>query len=226
MSDLITFFTSFDKLMKEKLVRAFYWLSLILILMMFVARIFDVTWILGFLGDFTRFIVSFLAFLLAIVALRLFAELAIAIFRINDNLSPDGGKGETADIDPLAEMRRAAEDAAKKTREATQKVVNRTKNATENAGDALDDMGDKVEDSLDAAKDKVAEKASDVKDAAEGAVEKAKSTAKKTTSKAKSSAKSTASKTKTAAKKTASRTRKKAADVVEDAKDVLDGDEA
>jgi len=105
MKNLLNFFFSFDKLFKEKLIVPFFWLALI-------------TWGLGFFStalesisleilatiiDFFQFLVKIL---FALVLIRLISELAVAIFRINDNLSPDGGKSELADIDPVAEHER------------------------------------------------------------------------------------------------------------------------
>lgn len=126
MSKLVNFFFSFDKLMKESLVRAFYWLALIAIGLCFLREIFDVINI-HFLEDVLTLVLFFVQALFAILGLRLAAELAIAIFRINDNLSPDGGKSETADIDPIAEARHAAELAAKRASEATKSAVEKTK---------------------------------------------------------------------------------------------------
>ena len=167
--DLIKFFTSFEKLMKERLVVAFYWLALIVVLMTFFAEALA-TIKLGPLASVIDFFKFFVSLLLAVVSLRLICEAAIALFRINDNLSPDGGKGETADIDPLEEARKAAEEAAKRAREATSNVVSRTRAAAETTGDAASDLADSVED------------------VAEDAVETVKKTAKKATTKAKKTA--------------------------------------
>ncbi|MGB0907366.1 MAG: DUF4282 domain-containing protein [Maricaulaceae bacterium] len=127
MTNLINFFFSFDKLMKEGLVRAFYWLALIMIGLKSLATIF---YKINFtpLEGLVNFVMFFGMLLLSIVATRLIAELAIALFRINDNLSPDGGKAETADIDPLAEARRAAEMAAKRASDVTKSAVDKTMN--------------------------------------------------------------------------------------------------
>ena len=174
--DLIKFFTSFEKLMKERLVVAFYWLALIVTLMTFVSVAFDTIKLgpLAFLIDLLRYPVLFI---LSVVTLRLICEAAIALFRINDNLSPDGGKGETADIDPLEEARKAAEEAAKRAREATSNVVSRTRAAAETTGDAASDLADSVED---VAEDEV--------ETVKKTARKTASTAKKATSKAKKTA--------------------------------------
>ena len=154
--DLVNFFISFDKLMKEKLVRAFFWLGLILIVLTFFAKFLaaihlgPLAWIL----DSFKFVVRLL---FAIVGLRLLCEAAIALFRINDNLSPDGGKSETADIDPLQEALRAAEDAVKKAQEATSNVVSRTRSAAGSAADKAEDVVDDVEDSVEEAVEAVKE---------------------------------------------------------------------
>jgi len=134
VSKLINFFSSFDKLMKEKLVKAFYWLVLLNIILVFLIILFEVIR-LDPLAALFSFILYFVSFVTLIVGLRLACELAIALFRINDNLSPDGGKSETADIDPLEEARRAAEAAAKRAREATRSTYEKTSAATKSTFD-------------------------------------------------------------------------------------------
>ena len=136
MKNLFNFFFSFDKLMKEGLVRGFFWLALINLGLMFFKESLDrinLDWFAAFFGFFEFFV----SFLLAIVALRLLCEMAISLFRINDNLSPDGGKSETADIDPVAEARRAAEAAAKRASEVTKTAVDKTSAATKSASDKV-----------------------------------------------------------------------------------------
>jgi len=125
MSNLLNFFFSFDKLMKEKLVIAFFWLGIINIGLLFFAGALSAI-NLGPLAGLMKFFQFFVKFVLAIVSLRLVAEVAVAIFRINNNLSPDGGKSETADIDPIEEARKAAEHAAKRAREVSKSAVERT----------------------------------------------------------------------------------------------------
>lgn len=129
MSNFMNFFFSFDKLMKEKLVIAFFWLSLIAVTIEFVGDALDNIGLdpLDWLTDFVGF---FVAFLLWVIGIRLLCEIGIAIFRINDNLSPDGGKSETADIDPIEEAlkaARAAEEAAKKATASARSAIVRTK---------------------------------------------------------------------------------------------------
>ena len=131
MKNLLNFFFSFDKLFKEKLIVPFFWLAL-------------VTWGLGFfstalesisLGPLAKvfdFFQFFISILFALVLIRLLSELAVAVFRINDNLSPDGGKSELADIDPVLEARKAAELAANRTREATKTMQKNVGEMSEN----------------------------------------------------------------------------------------------
>jgi len=147
MTNLFNFFLSFDKLMKEKLVKAFYWLALIAILLTFGATVFDTIW-LGPLAGILRFIGFFVFLLLSIISLRLICEAAIALFRINDNLSPDGGKGETADVDLIEEARRAAELAAVKARDAAKSATEKTKSALDKTKDAAEDFGDKTSNAV------------------------------------------------------------------------------
>jgi len=77
MKNLFNFFFSFDKLMKEGLVRGFFWLALINLGLMFfkesLGRI-NLDWFAALFGFFEFFV----SFLLAIVALRLICEVAIA----------------------------------------------------------------------------------------------------------------------------------------------------
>ncbi|WP_371396098.1 DUF4282 domain-containing protein [Fretibacter rubidus] len=151
MKNLFNFFFSFDKLMKEGLVRGFFWLSLISIALQFASTSLSAIR-LGPLASVFNFVQFFVGFLLAVVVLRLICELAIAIFRINDNVSPDGGKSETADIDPVMEARRAAEQAAKRAQELSKSAVDKTsaatKSASEKTRETLHDVGEKVSDAV------------------------------------------------------------------------------
>lgn len=144
MKTIFNFFLSFDKLMKEKLVKAFYWLALIAIILTFGATAFETIW-LGPLAGVLRFLGFFVSLLLSVIILRLICEMAIALFRINDNLSPDGGKGETADVDLLEEARKAAEVAAAKAREAAKTAGEKTRSAIDKTKDAASDIGKKTE---------------------------------------------------------------------------------
>ena len=160
MSNLIHYFSSFDKLMKEKLVTPLFWLLIIYFGLGFLSEVFDR---IGFdiLDNIIDFVNLFIGFLAVFVTLRLLCELAVAIFRINDNLSPDHGVSELADIDPVAEARRAAEDAARRARLAADQAMERTQSVTRRAVDStkatvskatsktsevMEDIGDKVED--------------------------------------------------------------------------------
>jgi hypothetical protein len=132
MSKLFHFFFSFDKLLKEGLVRAAFWLGLLNLALLFMAEMLGAIKLEWFAALFD-FLFFFARFLFYVVALRIIAELAIAIFRINDNISPDGGKSETADIDPVAEAKKAAELAARRAQEATKSAVDKTSTATKSA---------------------------------------------------------------------------------------------
>ena len=126
VTKLFRVFITFDKLMKERLVHAFYWLGIILILMTFSSDFLDNVQldIFAWFIDLFEFVVWFI---FALVSLRLICEVGIALFRINDNISPDGGASETADVDPIEEARKAAEEAAKRARELSAAAVDRTK---------------------------------------------------------------------------------------------------
>lgn len=141
MSNLINFFFSFDKLMKEKLVIAFYWLAIIVGGMNFLSEALR-SIRLGPLATLIDIIIFFGTILLSLVTLRLLSEIAVAIFRINNNLSPDGGTSETANIDPIAEARRAAENAANAARDMSKSAVDRTKTAAGNAKDSVGEFAD------------------------------------------------------------------------------------
>lgn len=129
MKNLINFFFSFDKLFKEKLVVPFFWLALIVMALSYSAEALD-TISLDPLASLIGFVGFFAEVLLVLISIRIVAEIFVAIFRINDNLSPDGGKAELADIDPVAEARRAAELAASRTREMTKSATDKAISAT------------------------------------------------------------------------------------------------
>ncbi len=127
--DLIKQFFSFDKLMKDRLVAAFFYLGLVIVVMKFLGTIRD-----GFqmmdqsvAGGFGLLLWAFFQILFLFILLRLVAELMIAIFHINDNLSPDGGKADTADIDVIVVARDAATKAAKSASVVTKSVVDKTR---------------------------------------------------------------------------------------------------
>ena len=169
MSNLFHYFSSFDKLMKEKLVAPLFWLLVIFVGVNALSEVFDSIG-LDILDHILDFLNIFFGFLVAFVGIRVLCELAVAIFRINDNLSPDRGASETADIDPVAEARRAAEDAARRARLAADQAMERTQSATRRAVDAtkatvstataktaeaMDDLGDRVEDATESVKARV-----------------------------------------------------------------------
>ena len=162
MKNLLNFFFSFDKLFKEKLIVPFFWLAIIV-------------WGLGFFESFlaginlgplafiVKIVGNIITILLALVSFRLVSEVAIAIFRINDNLSPDGGKSELVDIDPIEEARKAAELAATRTREATRTVSEKAGEATKSLRENVGEMSETVSGKAKAASASVREKAGDLK---------------------------------------------------------------
>lgn len=154
MKDLINFFFSFDKLMKHKLVPMFFWAALIYIVIWFVRDILGATIFTNWIAWLTGWLENLALVVMAFVGLRLACELAIAIFRISDNLSADGGASDLADIDPLEETRRAAEEAAKRAREVTGKAVDKTKSAASNLKDTAEKRFDKSSESATKAKPK------------------------------------------------------------------------
>ncbi|NNE59076.1 MAG: DUF4282 domain-containing protein [Hellea sp.] len=207
MKNLINFFFSFDKMMKHRLVPAFYWAALLYLGIMFSRNFLDrilfdwMDWLID-----TIWFLEFLALIIiSFVGLRLICELAIAVFRINDNLSPDGGASEMADIDPLAETRKAAEGAAKRARVISTLALDKTKAAASNIKDSFDKSdGDDVEVSADDVFDepikkpeakKPAPKKTVAKKATPKTNETKKPPAKKTTTKKTTTKKTTAKKT-------------------------------
>lgn len=145
MKNFFNFFFSFDKLLKEKLIIPFFWLAIIVGGLSFFSTALDGIK-LDPLAAFVSFINFFASILLALVTIRLLAELAVAIFRINDNLSPDGGTSESANIDIMAETRRAAEAASLRAKEFTHTATERTRTSFEEAKDSFDDLSDNVRD--------------------------------------------------------------------------------
>jgi len=166
MKNLLNFFFSFDKLFKEKLIVPFFWLAIIVwglsFFESFLAGIH-----LGPLAFVVMIIGNIITILLALVIFRLLAEIAIAIFRINDNLSPDGGKSELVDIDPVAEARKAAEMAAARTREATRSVSEKASEATKSMRENVGEMSESVQDKAKAATASVRGKSETVAEAPE-----------------------------------------------------------
>jgi len=231
MKNLINFFFSFDKLMKEKLIVPFFWLSIILGALSFSTIVLETIW-LGPLAKVLEFISFFVVIVFSLVALRLICELCVAIFRINNNLSPDGGKSELADIDPMAEARKAAEAAAAKARDlsktAGEKASAATKTAVEKTKSAADSVKESTSDVAGAAVSKTKAATSSAKKSVKTAAPKkrgrpagsknkttakaAKAPAKKSTSAPKKRGRPAGSKNKTTAKtakSTTTRTPKK-----------------
>ena len=134
MKNLIDFFFSFEKLFKEKLIVPFFWLAIIYYGLKYLTQAVS-----GVHLDPLNFILHPLAWavkiLLTLVSIRIVAELAVALFRINNNLSPDKGKSETANINPIEEARKAAEAAATRAKEVTKSASEKASAATKSAVD-------------------------------------------------------------------------------------------
>ena len=203
MKNLMNFFFSFDKLMKEKLIVPFFWLAMILAGLYFSNILLETIW-LGPLAKVLQFITFFVAIVFTLVGIRLLCELMVAIFRINNNLSPDGGKSETADIDPMIEARKAAEAAALRAREVT-------KTAGEKASAATKSAVEKTKSAADSAKDSVSDAAGSAVNRTRSAANDMKSTVSAKTSTSKASTKTAQAKTTTTKTKTSKKTSAKKA---------------
>ncbi len=143
MKNFFNFFFSFEKLLKEKLVIAVFWLAIIVVGLSFLSTaLYGIQ--LDPLAAFIRLVNFFASILLALAVIRLLSELAVAIFRINDNLSPDGGTSESANIDIMAETRRAAEAASLRAKEFTHTATEKTRTSFEEAKGNFDDLSDNV----------------------------------------------------------------------------------
>ena len=151
MKNFINFFFSFDKLLKEKLVIPFFWLAIIVWGLSFLSVALDNIQ-LDPLATIVRIISFFLSILLALIIIRLISELAIMVFRINDNLSPDGGKSESADVDIIGETRRAAEAASERAKDFTQSASEKTRTSFEGAKDSFDDFSGNVKEKTGSSK--------------------------------------------------------------------------
>ena len=197
MKNLINFFFSFDKLMKEKLIVPFFWLSIILTALYFSTIFLETIW-LGPLAKILNVFTFFVAIVFTLVGIRLLCELMVAIFRINNNLSPDGGKSETADIDPMVEARKAAEAAAIRAREVTktagEKASAATKTAVEKTKSAADTAKDSVGDAAGNVSRRTKSAASDLTSSAKAKTTSTKSKAEKVPAKKSSAKKSSAKK--------------------------------
>lgn len=145
MLDLFKQFLSFKKLMKDKLVATFFFLGLVVISFGFLGNLwhaFENLFGGAPISAFVLFFAAFFKILFMFVLLRLVSELMIAVFHINDNLSPDGGKGETADIDVFETTRDAANKAAKSAGAATKTAYEKTKTKIAERGKDDDDYPD------------------------------------------------------------------------------------
>ena len=171
MKNLINFFFSFDKLMKEKLIVPFFWLSIIVV-GTYLTTIFLDTTPLDWLSKVLNFLTFPVLVLFSLVGIRLLCELVVAIFRINDNLSPDGGKSELANIDPIAEARKAAEAAAIKARDLSKTASEKASAATKTAVEKTKSAADSVKDSAESAASKTKAKASNTTKAVKSAAPK------------------------------------------------------
>ncbi len=129
MLDLLKQFFSFDKLMKDRLVGAFFYLGLVVIVIMFWATLKAAFAVFGssFFDGIGYVLLAFFQILFFFVGLRLLCELMIAVFHINNNLSPDGGKSDTAEIDILETTREAATKAAQSASSATKSAIQKTR---------------------------------------------------------------------------------------------------
>lgn len=203
MKNLINFFFSFDKLMKHKLVPLFFWAALIYGGIWFAREILGWTFLTKWIAQLTYILQISAGAVLGFVGLRLVCELAIAIFRISDNLSPDGGASDLAEIDPLEETRRAADEAAKLARDVTGKAVDKTKEVASNLKDSAEKKFDRGSESSSSSSN--SSKSSS--DAAEQVFDKPKTS--NSTSKAKStSSKSKSTKSSSTKKTTSSKPKK------------------
>ena len=158
MKNLLNFFFSFDKLFKEKLVVPFFWLAIGVLGLDYLAEALENVK-LGILAKPFEFVNFFASLLLFLITIRIIAEIFVAIFRINDNLSPDKGRSELADVDPIAEARKAAELAAARTREATKTVSEKASDATKSIRENVNEMSDTIQTKAKSATASVREKA-------------------------------------------------------------------
>lgn len=165
MKNFFNFFFSFDKLFKEKLVPPFFLLALVVFGLAFFAEALD-TVSLDILAAIVARVNLIASFFLSVITIRIIAELMVAIFRINDNLSPDKGKSELADYDPMGEARKAADFAAARTREATKTVSEKASGATKSLRENVGEMSDSVQEKAKSATASVRHKADDLSSSA------------------------------------------------------------
>jgi len=149
MMDLLRQFFKFDKLMKDRLVAAFFFVGLASIVLFFLSDLRTSFSVMGrhFFDGLILFVIAFFKILALFVTLRLLCELAIAIFHINNNLSPDGGKSEMAELDPVEAAREIAQKAAKTASSRTKTVVEKTRSRfSDDDDDDADDVYPDYED--------------------------------------------------------------------------------
>lgn len=199
MLELFKQFFSFKKLMKDRLVASFFYLGLVVIAATFLSTIKLAFTLMGhsFFGGLVMLLVALFTILFLFVGLRLACEMMVTLFKINDNLSPDGGKSDTADIDVFETAKDAAAKAAQSASSATKSVVDKTKTKlNERKGDD-DDHPDYDDPTPEPARKKPAakRKTATKKPAAK------KTTVRKTAAKKKLAAKKTTTRKKPAAKK-------------------------
>ena len=129
MLELFKQFFSFKKLMKDRLVASFFYLGLVVIAATFLSTIKIAFALMGhsFGAGLIMLLVALFTILFLFVGLRLACEMMVTLFKINDNLSPDGGKSDTADIDVFGTAKDAAAKAAQSASSATKSVVDKTK---------------------------------------------------------------------------------------------------
>ena len=127
--------------MKDRLVASFFYLGLVVIGLKFFGTIALAFHVMGrhFLSGLGLLIVALFTPLFLFVGLRLACELMVAVFHINDNLAPDGGKSDTADIDVFETAKDAATKAAQSASSATKSVVEKTKTKINERKDAHED---------------------------------------------------------------------------------------
>ncbi|MEE9273562.1 MAG: DUF4282 domain-containing protein [Robiginitomaculum sp.] len=141
MLDLFKQFFSFKKFMKDRLVTFFFYLGLIVIAGLFFSTLkaaFCLMEFFFFKGLFLIFI-DFFFLIFLFVGWRLICELMVTIFHINNNLSPDGGKSDLADIDPFETAREAVAKAAKTASDTTRSAIDKTKTKIADRKDNADD---------------------------------------------------------------------------------------
>jgi len=170
MKNLLNFFFSFDKLFKEKLIVPFFWLAIFYFGLKFLIEAVDIVQLDPLLWLIVP-VFGLIKLLFTLVSVRIVAELIVAGFRINDNLSPDGGKSELADIDPVAEARKAAEAAAAKTREATKTMRDNVGEISENVSGKAKAATASVREKADGLKAKTSREKTVEKPSAESVIE-------------------------------------------------------